>query len=68
MTTNRKKLVKLLGSAQLRDFASSEEMEKAKALQELMSSNDAPPVKKKRTRKIDNRTDTEKVAQSLPKG
>ncbi len=48
MTTNRKKLVKLLGSAQLRDFASSEEMEKAKALQELMASNDNAPVKKRR--------------------
>jgi len=48
MTTNRKKLMKLLGSAQLRDFSSVEEMEKAKALQELMATNEQP-VRKKRT-------------------
>lgn len=64
MTTQRKKLLKLLGDANLRDFASDEEMVRAKALQELMISNDKPPERKRtHVRKIDNRTDTEKAAQ-----
>lgn len=61
MTTQRKKLLKLLGDAQLRDFSSTEEMEKAKTLQELMVSNDKP-VRKKRSVKREL-TDTERAAQ-----
>ena len=49
MTTNRKKLMKLLGSSQLRDFTSAEEMAKAKELSELMEKNEHPqPVKRKK--------------------
>ena len=65
MTTNRKKLVKLLGSAQLRDFSNDAEMKAAKTLSDLMAANDQPSPARKRTKKVDTRTDTEKVAQNI---
>jgi len=57
--------VKLLGSAQLRDFANDAEMKAAKTLSDMMAANDQPAPVRRRVSKPDNRTDTEKVAQNI---
>lgn len=65
MTTQRKKLMKLLGSAQLRDFSSVQEMEQAKALHELMAQSEQPQPRKRKKVLKPELTDTEKAAQKM---